>query len=473
MGLSIMNTIKKNISILFLGLMILVSVNSFAQHKTLSLTEFIGLVKQNHPVAKQAALQVDKAKADLLSSRGAFDPVFQLETENKTFDNKNYYFYTNPELKFATWPGIDVKAGLENNGGKFIDPEYSIGKTSYLGIEVPLARNLLMDKRRAALMTAKIMVNMGEQERLQMMNDLLFDAYLSYWNWAGAEQIYAVVSRFVTVSNQRLGLVRLAWQQGDRPAIDTTEALAQLQSFLAMQADAQVDVANARLQVSNYLWNENDTAYMLPDDWAPDSLTVFGADDELALSTLLETSNLSNPSLQMYNYKLDALDVEKRLKFQSLLPYFNVKANMLNSGYSVLKNVNIPFVENNYKFGVDVKIPLLLRDGRGDYKKAKLKIAETKYMFSNKQWEVENKIKSYFNETVALEQQIKLNQSAYTGYETLLRAENTRYQNGESSLFLINTRENKVLETAQKIIELEVKWMKARYAAQWSAGVLR
>lgn len=446
---------------------------SSAQQKVFPLNDFISQVKQNHPVAKQAAIQVDKANAELLSSRGAFDPSFQLSTANKTFDGKNYYFYTNPELKVATWPGIDVKAGLENNGGIYIDPENTTGKTSYLGVEVPLARNLLMDKRRAALQTAKIMVNMGEQERLQIMNDLLFDAYLSYWNWAGTNQLYNIINRFVDVSAQRLNFVRLAWQQGDRPAIDTTEALAQLQSFQAMQSSALLELTNARLLVSNYLWNENDTAYMLPDDFLPDSIKVFQADDELVLAALLETSSFSNPSLRMYDLKLDALDIEKKLKFQSLLPYFNVKASLLNKGYNAVKNVSIPFLENNYKFGVDFKIPLRLSEGRGDYRKAKLKIKETAYQFNNKRWETENKIKKYFNETIALQQQITFTQNAYNGYQTLLRAENTRYQNGESSLFLINTRENKVLETAQKIIELQVKWLKARYAAEWAAGVLR
>ena len=205
--------------------------NSFAQQKIFSIDEFISLIKQNHPVAKQASIQLDKANAELLSSRGGFDPVLQLQTANKTFDGKNYYFYTNPELKIATWPGIDVKAGVENNGGQYIDPEYSTGKTSYLGIEIPLARNLLIDKRRAALQTAKIMVGMSEQERLQIINNLLFDAYISYWNWAGASQVYNVITRFVYISQQRLGFVRTLWQQGDRPAIDTTESLAQLQSL--------------------------------------------------------------------------------------------------------------------------------------------------------------------------------------------------------------------------------------------------
>lgn len=435
--------------------------------------DFISQVRQNHPVAKQALIMVDKARADLLASRGGFDPVIAIQNENKTFDGKNYFYYTNPELKIPTWPGIDVKAGVENNGGQFINSEFSTGKTSYLGLEIPLARNLLMDKRRAQLQQAKLMVGMSEQDRLQALNNLLFDATLTYWNWAGADLMYRVFTRFVSVSAERLRLVRIAWQQGDRPAIDTAEALAQLQSFQIMQADGLVKLQNAALDISNFLWNEEDSAYLIPTSFFPDSIQVFRPEDELVLAGLIQRSNNENPVLLAYNFKLDALDVERKLKFQGLLPYFNLKANLLNSGYNVTKGIGPAFLENNYKLGFDFKIPLRLSEGRGDYRLAKLKIQETNFQLNNKRWEVENKIKTYYNETQALQQQIILAESALKNYAALLRAEEVRYQNGESSLFLINARENKVLETTQKVLELKVKWLKARYATEWAAGLLR
>jgi outer membrane protein TolC len=60
-----------------------------------------------------------------------------------------------------------------------------------------------------------------------------------------------------------------------------------------------------------------------------------------------------------------------------------------------------------------------------------------------------------------------------TNFEKLLKAEETLFRNGESSLFLINTRENKVLETERKLIELKAKYYKTIYALQWSTGLLR
>ena len=46
-----------------------------------------------------AAIAVDKANANLLSAKGGFDPVVELEARQKNFDSKNYYTYNNAQLK--------------------------------------------------------------------------------------------------------------------------------------------------------------------------------------------------------------------------------------------------------------------------------------------------------------------------------------------------------------------------------------
>ncbi|HAI85237.1 MAG TPA: hypothetical protein DCL43_16380, partial [Chitinophagaceae bacterium] len=117
--------------------------------------EFVEQVRAYHPLARQAALRVDIAKADLLAARGNFDPTASLNSERKTFDGKKYFFYNNPEVKVPTWFGANIKAGIENNGGDRITRETTTGQSSYLGIEMPLARNLLMDKRRASVLKAE------------------------------------------------------------------------------------------------------------------------------------------------------------------------------------------------------------------------------------------------------------------------------------------------------------------------------
>ncbi len=453
---------------------LLLLTGTVARAQMLGPEAFIEQVRQNHPLAKQAAIQVEKAKADLLSAKGSFDPSFTFDASRKTLDGKNYYFYTNPEIKMPTrLGGIDIKTGLENNGGDYLSSQLTAGQSSYLGVEMPVGKGLMMDKRRAALQQAKIYQLQSEQQKNRMLNDLLLDAYISYWQWTSAYQLYSVYSQFFQTSADRYRLVKLAYVNGDRSAIDTIEALTQVQNFEMMQTDAKLKLNTASLELSNFLWNSNDTAYILPERVVPDTVKFALNLSSQSLENLLARAALENPALREYNYKLDALEVERKLKYQNILPVVNVKANLLNKGYNVAKGFDGAFLQNNYNWGIDVKIPLFFREGRGDYKKAKLKIEETNYELSAKKWEVENKVKNYFTETALLQQQIRLSQKAYNGFNTLLRAENLRFLNGESSLFLINTRENKVIEMAEKLINLRMKYLKANYAIEWAAGILR
>ena len=88
--------------IFLISIFIYTNKTSIAQQNTnmvLPVVDFIEKVKQHHPLAKIANIEVDKAKANLLSAKGGFDPVIELEARQKSFDSKNYYTYNNAEIK--------------------------------------------------------------------------------------------------------------------------------------------------------------------------------------------------------------------------------------------------------------------------------------------------------------------------------------------------------------------------------------
>lgn len=437
----------------------------------LPLQDFIAKIKQHHPLAKVAAITEEKAVAGIQIAKGAFDPVFDVEANTKTFDGKNYYRYNNGEIKIPL-PIGDFKTGIENNAGQFLNSEVTTGRSSYAGVEIPLVKNVLIDKRRAALQQARIALNENRQMRNMMMNDLLLDAYLSYNDWAGAYKLYNVFSEYVGVSAARLKLVNIGYENGDRAAMDTTEAFIQMQSFMLMQNEALIALNTAAFELNNFIWDEKQTAQQIADNIIPDTLVLNGITLQKALLNIIAESNTTNPFLLQYRYKIEGLEVERRLKFQNLLPEVNAKANILNRNFNPLKNAGLPLLENNNRWGVGIKIPLLLRQGRGEYKMAKLKLQENNLLFKQKTVETENKIKDYYNRVNILQTQITVANSALLNYNALLRNELLRFNNGESSLFLVNSRENKVLEIKQKIIELQVKLLKATYTLNWSAGLL-
>jgi len=457
------------IIILFLA----IAMPSIAQQKSIfSADEFIRLIKQNHPVVKQANIVVSKAQAELLSTKGNFDPLLDIDATRKTFDGKNYYNYYNPELIIPTLLPIDIKLGLEDNGGTYIDPEYTKDKSSYVGVEVALAKGFLIDKRRAALKQAKIFQQQSEQEKKIIINNILLDAYVDYWAWAGAYQQYGIFQRFLDIANNRLRLVRIGFTNGERSAMDTIEAYSQWQSYQMQQAEASVKLANAALQLSNYLWQSESKGYQLSAKAIPDTVQFALITSSLPVENFVSQSSQQNPIIKSYQFKLNSLEIERRLKFQSLLPYFNAKANALSKGYYQPKGWDANYLENNYKWGLVFKMPLFIREGRGDYKKAQLKIKEATLELNNKQWQVENKIRSYSNESSMLQQQLSTIQTIFINYQALLKNEELKFAQGESSLFMINSRETKLLEVAQKQIDLRVKYQKAKYSVEWSAGLL-
>lgn len=443
--------------------------------KTLSAAQVVQLVKQYHPVAKQAALLIEKAKADITIAKGGFDPLFYNSHAQKTFDGTEYYRYNRPEISVPTWFGIEVVAGLENLRGSRTDPTETSGETSYFGISVPVAKNLLMDKRRAALQASKIFRQASEVERRNILNNLLLDAMKSYWYWVQYYQVYKILTDAVTVNETRFELVKKGFRLGDRPAIDTTESLTQLQSFQVLQENAWLQFQNAGLELSVFLWMQNDKPYTIPADVVPADdaaiVNITGAALPV-LNELLDAALKNHPEVLLYNYKLDVLNVERKLKFQELLPAVNFRYNQLDKGYNVLKTATGPLFENNYQYGFTFGIPLRLSEGRGEYRKAKLKITETRLQQNLKLFEIENKVKSYFNELVALKKQVQVQEKAYQNFLTLQRGEETRFRAGESSLFLANARETKTLEALQKLQELRTKYLVTVNALQWAAGLL-
>ncbi len=452
-----------------------VALNSHAQDSlsTLNAEQVLQLVKRFHPISRQAVIGVEKAKADVTISRGAFNPVISHYIADKTFDGTNYYEQVSPAIKLPTWYGVELSAGTETLTGDRLDESTTKGTTNYVGISVPLAKNLAMDKRRAALRQAKLFHTMAKIDQRAMMNNLLMEAMDAYWHWVSAYQVYVVVKNNVDVNEKRIELVRKSFVNGERPAIDTTEALTQLMSFQYLRNNAWLEFQNAGLQLSAYLWKADYTPFQLPETIVPQS----GWENEtnisnfnLVLVDLLSVSAKNNPNLLVYDYKLNQLNIDKQLKFQELLPKIDLEYNRLGKDNALTSSGAL--LNDNYQYGIKFEMPLFLSQGRGAYRNAKLKIEETKLELARKQVSVDLKIKSYFNEYITLKNQIALQSANYNNYKSLLQAEEARFANGESSLFLINSRENKALEAFEKLVELKTKYFKTLYALQWSAGLL-
>lgn len=442
--------------------------------RVLSVQDFITVVKNYHPVAKQAALIPEQAKAELLIARGGWDPKIYSDYNRKTFDGQNYYSYFENSVSVPVWYGIEVKGGYDFAYGGNINSESKLPNDGlgYLGVSVSLLKNMLIDKQRAALQQAKIFQQASEQQRIIILNDLLLEALKTYYDWAYAYNEYQVYKIATEVARVRMNATVQSALLGDRAAIDTTEALTQFQARQFQLNEARLKFLNSGLDLSNYLWLENNQPRGIDTSIIPTPLNSDFTKAEILLSKaeeLLAALKQSQPQLVNYRFALQQLNVERKLKIENLKPTLNASYNVLSEQFNFKSNSGIVF-SNNYKFGVNFAMPLTFLQARGDLKLMNLKIRDKQLELDLKTQELVNKLKSSFNELIILRQQTILFEETLLGFKTLLDGEAIRFGNGESSLFLVNARENRYLDAQIKLLELQSKYYKTEAAVKWASG---
>jgi len=127
--------------------------------------------------------------------------------------------------------------------------------------------------------------------------------------------------------------------------------------------------------------------------------------------------------------------------------------------------------QNNY-IGLNVYMPLLLRKQRAKANQSLIK----EEMIGNKKQEMIVKIlnaqRTFHNNTLNLKETIDLWSVASTNYKRMLNAEQTKFTLGESSLFVVNSRELKWIAAREKYIKSYVEYRKAILRYYHSLGVL-
>jgi len=479
-------TTRLKIALFSLVLLCFLSPGVMAQpvvdsNEVFSQKEFFSWVRAHHPVAMQARLLDRQAEAIEQQARGGFDPKAYADWDQKSFDQKDYFAIGEGGLKIPTWYGVELKAAYAVTDGIYLNPERNLPDAgqAILGITLPVGRGLVIDQRRAALQQAKLMAQANQVEQVNIYNNLLLDAATAYWEWSLAYNQLQVYEQALRIAEQRLEGIVESYKQGDKPAVDTLETMIQVQNRQLNLNQAQLEYENASLQLSNFLWFEGHLPLEVSEQLRPATLPVLDYELGYASATLLwQQARAQHPELRKFEVKRQQLEVDRKLAAEQLKPRLDISYNFLGDGTNFI-NSSQPddsrfntLLTQNLKWGLNFEMPLLLRKERGKLELTKLKIQDNELGFQQKQVEVRNKIGYYFNSLSFLKDQINIYASAVDNYQALLDAELIKFQQGESSIFLINSREQKLIDAQLKLASLRAKFQKNVQALEWAAGQL-
>lgn len=425
--------------VLFVGIFFFVLGRPLYAQEILAYEQFMEWVRHNHPVAKQGDLSLELGKQELRQARGGFDPVLFGDQNEKVYSGTEYYKKREGGVLVPTMAGVELKGVFEQNTGPYLNAENRVPQNGLmaLGAAVNLGEGLFIDRRRAALRQAQLYADASVEERRLILNNLYMDATFAYWDWVESHANLSVYEEGVNLAEIRFKGIKSSFEQGDLPAIDTVEAYTQVLNRIIRLQDAENDYFSKTQNLNVYLWDEDENPFFLNPDVIPVDL---GNDppDNIDIS-LLRDGVASHPELKLMDYDLDFLDVERRWKAEQLKPVIKVNYNFLTER---LWPSNIhPFFENDYKWGISISTPLFLRRERGALGITKAKINITQYKRDLGFQELLANLEKEYNSLLVLGNQLKVFEESIAGLKRLLDGEKTKFEMGESSLFLINARE--------------------------------
>lgn len=433
----------------------------------------VDVVLAHHPVAQQARLVAEQARAELRQAWGAFDPKLVASWDQKRFGGTEYFKYFDAELKMPLPIGADVTLAFDRTMGRYFNPDRrTVGAGTFsAGISLPLGQRIITDERRTALKQARAARDAGDAERVGILNKLLFSLAKDYGAWYETWRRRAIAQEGEALADFRLRAIRQRVANGESAPIDTVEALLELQRRQVTRYETEASFYVSTLNLTAYLWDEAGRPAALPGDAKPVLDGVGrGGIDSVRLDGLLALATKRNPDLLKVQAKVQQAEAERLLATQGLIPLAEAKVAGLAQRGTDVSFFDRERLDDNYKAALSVSTPLLFLKERGKFGATGAKLEFQEFERDRLRRDVEFDARAAIFDLANLER-LLVRQSANVRNARLLRdAEQIRFEGGESTLLILNLRERLVLDEATKLAALEAKVAAARGALALATG---
>ena len=439
--------------------------------ETLTFDAFKELLN-NHPALRVANLSVEKGQQELTKARGAFDPKISATHQNKFFKSTEYYNQTYIGVDVPLRAPLILKSSFENANGTYVSPEETTPNGGLLnaGIAVPLGQGLITDKGRTEMRQAEAYQRYSVIEQNRLIQDLRYDAYKQYWEWWMSGKVLDINREWVSIAEQRLADTKNRFLAGDIASVDTLETAIQVQNRKQKYQSAEAKWAKESLDLTSQLWQKNELNFVPIEsikNTVPQKEISF--DEALMNANVLadRTNSVSttNPQLLKFTPMLEQLRAEERWKKEQMKPVVNLQYNALNQATSPADDM---LTMNNYKWGAQLSWPIFMRKAKGDLGITRVKIEELELEALQKTTVIRNKALASIRQLELLRLQLANVSGNVSNMQRLLDAEREKFNSGESSVFLINTREQQLFDlrvqeteisTQLKLQEIEILYL--------------
>lgn len=435
----------------------------------LELDGVLAATLRDHPLLDAASATKEAAEGRHLSARGAFDPRLRARAAGTPL---GYYRYgvVDTEVRARTIAlGMVAFAGWRLGRGDIPVYDGKLATTDAgeirAGIELPVLRDAAIDGPRAQRKRTDVEVDIATLEREAKALELSRDAAIAYWDWVAARGRAEVRTRQLRLAQDRdLGLRRQA-AEGNIAEIELLDNARVIATREAIVVGAERDATVTALALSLYLRDAMGEP-VIPDAFAAPHLVVSTMPADHDVQADVAAARDRRPDVRIAGARLRIAAIDVRLARNSRLPALGVQtyaAKDLGDGPDSLRPAELGV-------GVGFEIPIPLRTARGDLAAAR---AVERRIGHERRFLLERvgvEIRAAHADTVAAHRRAEIATRQASLAERLAEAERQRLALGDSTVLVVNLREEAAADAAAAAIDAVAEYRRAHARYRVATG---
>jgi len=424
-----------------------------------------------HPYVRAINEGNYQAAAELEIARSSFDPFIEQKTSSRV---SGYYDGTNLTQRFSN-PFEDFNGSVYTeyriSDGDFpvyeADYETLSGGEASVGIAISLLKNRELDKRRTELANAGLATSQWQALATSLINDFVYKGVSEYVAWyESALQVNAVTELLNTATERERALVTRV-EKGDLANVVLTEFKANILQQRLLLAELK-QKRDAHAQMLSFYWRSPKGDMLIVDEANPpkDINWPFWVGNGQLMT--LRNALRNHPELDVMKLEQQVVNNKAALASNALLPKLDLKASVardIGSGPSNLDGTET-------KVGLSFSYPLGNRKAKAEQAQLHSKQRELEHKLTS----TEQAITQRFEQALVYWGQAKdivaLQSENAALAKTLSKVEKTRFDAGDSDMFVLNARAQNEIKAQIKEIKAKVDLLKAELTLYKEAAML-
>lgn len=438
----------------------------------LSIDEIHAWIDRTHPLLKGAGTEKVMARGRMLKALGAFEPNVVNDTELERFISSS-----NPEKGTQTggfndtlvearhpW-GFRYSAGVRQAIGEAKIPDLSFNNGNQqvlLGGFFPLLRGLMTNPENAELQRSELADPRADVRIAQTRQDLFLAAATQFWDWVAAVKFLEVQRRAVGIAEDRFRQVEGRAKAGAVAPLDVVEANQEVQRRREVAIAAQRFVEQEQLKLSMFLW-ENNAPALPPLERAPEFPPQVLVPSAETIKAHKIQAKADRPEIKEIDIEARLNNIDLELAKNNLLPSLDAEAAPARQPEKFVLGLG-------YRFGLELRIPLLQRRSRGEVLEAQGKADRFVLTQKFREQQVVIDVDNALSAIERAKERISAAVESLRLAKTLEEGERFRFSLGATSVLFVNLRERNSVDSEGQVVRAKADYQKALALYQWSIG---